>query len=312
MALSLVFLIIDEASMIDIFLAHSVMRALPNHAQIVLLGDIDQLPSVGAGNFLHDLIASNVAPCVRLTHIFRQAQESLIVTNAHRINNGEFPLSSSMHHKQDYIFIKEDDPAVLPAQLRKIYMHTLQRYNIQCANAMTLVPMKRGIAGTQTLNHVLQDILNPSTTGTSLQREETTFKTGDRVMQIRNNYHKFVFNGDIGYIEHIDIAGQSLLVKFPDREVLYEMADLDEIVLAYAISVHKSQGSEIDAVIVPLFTQHFALLQRNLLYTAITRAKKLCIFIGQAKALAIAVKNNTHRGRCTFLKKLLVGTVLCR
>lgn len=310
-ALNTTFLIVDEASMIDIFLAHALFKALPHHAHIILLGDIDQLPSVGAGNVLHDLIASNVITCVRLTEIFRQAQDSLIITNAHRINQGELPLSHRDHGKQDFIFIKEQDPAMVAEHLKKIYASMLPKYHIAHHNSIALVPMKRGIVGTQTLNQTLQTIIN-NTNQLSLAHVGFLFKVGDQVMQIRNNYDKGVFNGDIGIIEHINSAERQLQIHYPEQRVLYEAHELDELILAYAISIHKSQGSEFDAVIVPLFMQHFTLLQRNLIYTAITRAKKLCIFIGQVKALAIAIKNDSHKKRITFLKEQLTTGVTCR
>jgi exodeoxyribonuclease V alpha subunit len=311
--LELDFLIVDETSMIDIFLANALLRAVPTSAHVVLLGDIDQLPSVGAGNVLHDLIASELVPCTRLTHIFRQAQESLIITNAHRINNGEFPINDTTRHKPDYIFIKEDDPAAIATQLHKIYTRIVPLYGISPEHTITLVPMKKGIVGSYALNTCLQDILNPAPSNDMLRRpNEGIFKVGDRVMQVRNNYDKEVFNGDMGYIEHISTSEQSLIVRFPEQSIGYEAGELEELIPAYAISVHKSQGSEFDAVIVPLFMQHFALLQRNLLYTAITRAKKVCIFVGQSKAITIAIKNNKHKERCTFLKALLTGTVTCR
>jgi exodeoxyribonuclease V alpha subunit len=310
--LSLDFLIIDEASMIDIFLAHALLQALPQSAHLILLGDVDQLPSVGAGNFLNDLIASAIIPCVRLTKIFRQAQDSLIVTNAHRINHGELPLSDATQSKPDFIFLHEEDPAAMAERLQTIYTHLLPKYGISRANTITLVPMKRGPVGTYNLNHLLQNIINPSPADEALTYGNSVFHVHDRVMQLRNNYDKMVFNGDIGYIKQINIADNMVVVEFPEQLVTYESADLDELIMAYAISVHKSQGSEFDAVIVPLFMQHFVLLQRNLVYTAITRAKKLCIFVGQTKAVAVAVKNDKHKERCTFLKAFLTTDLVCR
>lgn len=310
-ALNLDLLILDEASMIDIFLAHALLKALPLHAHLVLIGDIDQLPSVGAGNVLADLIASGVVPSVKLTHIFRQAQESLIVTNAHRVNNGEFILTNTENTMADFLFFKEQEPENLAQQLTRIYKAVLPRYKIHQNNAITLSPMKRGIAGTHTLNHTIQQILNP-VANEQLSFHGFMYRVDDRVMQIKNNYETFVFNGDTGIITEINVQEHTITVQFTDAVVTYTMQDLDEIVPAYAISIHKSQGSEFDAIIIPLFMQHFMLLNRNLLYTAITRAKKLCIIIGQPKALAIAIKNSLRAPRCTFLTAHLTTGVTCR
>lgn len=306
------FLIIDEASMIDIFLAYAILKALSYDAHLILIGDIDQLPSVGAGNFLHDLIASGAIPCVRLKQIFRQAQDSMIIVNAHRINRGEFPQTIIPHAKRDFIFIKEENPEALVTHLQALYNRELPRAHIPTHESMVLVPMNRGIAGTQAINHNLQQLLNSETTGPSLIHTGTTYKVLDRVMQIRNNYDKNVFNGDIGTIEAIDAQERVLTVHFPEQIVIYEYSELDEIVLAYAISIHKSQGSEFNAVIIPIFMQHFTLLQRNLIYTAITRAKKLCILIGQTKAIAMAIHNNKGLKRTTFLQEFLTTDLQCR
>ncbi len=312
-ALALDFLIIDEASMIDIFLAHALLKAIPFTAHIVFIGDIDQLPSVGAGNFLNDLIASGKAACVKLTQIFRQARDSLIIINAHRINNGEFPLtfSKGSPKKRDFIFIKENDPERIEHHLTEIYTQELPKYTIKPDNTQVLVPMNRGIVGTHTLNHYLQKLLNPEDT-VSCIHAGTLFKLGDRVMQIRNNYDKLVFNGDIGVITNVNIYDQIIQVQFGERAVEYEQNELDELVLAYAISIHKSQGSEYPAAIIPIFMQHYTLLQRNLIYTAITRAKKLCIVIGQTKALAMAIGNNTSIQRRTFLQQFLTTSLEAR
>jgi exodeoxyribonuclease V alpha subunit len=310
-ALKTDFLIIDEASMLDMFLMHAVLKALPHTAHLVLIGDIDQLPSVGAGNVLNDMIESGVVSTLRLKHIFRQAQDSLIITNAHRVNHGEFPSSSTQSGKKDFIFIKENDPQNLFAHLEQMIKHKLGRLGFKPEQSMVLVPMNRGIAGTFTINHQLQSLLNPGEKPT-VQSHGTAFKVGDRVMQIRNNYDKLVFNGDVGSITNLLSEDHQITVTFGDREVVYEWSELDELVLAYAISIHKSQGSEYDVAIIPLFMQHFILLQRNLLYTAITRAKKLCILIGQPKAIALAIKNNKGTVRHTFLKQFLTSDLSCR
>jgi exodeoxyribonuclease V alpha subunit len=311
-SLVLDFLIIDEASMIDIFLANSILKAIPLNAHLVLIGDVDQLPAVGAGNFLNDLIQSNKITCIKLEQIFRQAKNSLIILNAHRINKGEFPTTFLPDTKKDFYFIKEENPLKAIDHLKNIMSKTLQQFHILPSQAMTLVPMNKGIVGTQNLNIQLQSILNPPTQGPQVSNFGFTYKIGDRVMQIKNNYEKLVFNGDIGNIENINTEDKKLFIKYYEREIEYDFDELDEITLAYAISIHKSQGSEFAAVIIPIFTQHFALLQRNLIYTAITRAKKLCIFIGQVKAMAMAIKNNKSIQRKTFLKEFLTSDLQCR
>ena len=306
------FLIVDEASMIDVFLAYAVVKALPYQAHVVFIGDVDQLPSVGAGNILKDLITSNYIPTVRLTNIFRQAQDSLIIVNAHRINNGEFPTQSQPNSRRDFMFIKEDNPEMVPEHLKRIYLQMLSRFSILPSESIVLVPMNRGSVGTQKLNYDLQQLLNPQETEKQLSHAGTLFKIGDRVMQIRNNYDKNVFNGDMGMVEDINVGERTIMVRFLDQLLEYETTELDEIVLAYSTSIHKSQGSEFNAVIVPIFMQHFTLLQRNLIYTAITRAKKLCIFIGQTKAIAMAIKNNKSAERITFLPQYLTSDLQCR
>jgi len=311
-ALSVDFLIVDEASMIDIALAHAVLRALPLSAHLLFIGDVDQLPSVGPGNFLLDLIASKAVPSVRLMQIFRQARESLIVVNAHRINRGEYPASRLPEANRDYLMIKEEQPELLPRHLQAIFAGGLKKYGIATNDAIVLTPMNRGAAGTQRLNGELQQILNPPADKQQLSYLGTIYAEGDRVMQLRNNYDKIVFNGDIGTIDAIDLDDQTICVRYGERPVTYERSELDELMLAYAVTIHKSQGSEYPAVIVPLFTQHFMLLQRNLLYTAITRAKKLCIFIGQPKAIAIAIRNDKGLARTTFLRQYLTSDLSCR
>lgn len=307
--LKLDFLIIDEASMIDVFLANAILKAMPYDAHLVLIGDIDQLPSVGPGNVLSDLILSEKFPVTKLTQIFRQAQNSLIIINAHKINNGEFPVISFEDSKKDFLFIKEEDPENVISHLKKIFFITLKKYNISIEDSIVLAPMNRGVVGTYSLNLMLQQMLNSDDTTHVNSSNFNKFKINDRVMQIRNNYDKKVYNGDIGKIESIAIEDKQLSVNFGDMVVLYDFSELDELVLAYAISIHKSQGSEYKAVIVPLFVQHFMLLQKNLVYTALTRAKELCIFIGQPKALAMAIKNNKKLQRLTLLKDMLVENI---
>lgn len=311
-ALQLDFLIVDEASMIDLFLASALIKALPLQAQVVFIGDVDQLPSVGAGNILYDLIASSKITCIRLNTIFRQAQDSLIITNAHRINQGLFPVSYLPDSRKDFLFIKENEPALVNNHLHTIVTQWLGQKKFTSSDMIVLVPMNRGIVGTYKINHDLQQIINPAPDDNAIVYAGTTFKHGDRVMQVRNNYEKFVFNGDIGFITAINQPEQTITITYADRPLVYEISELDEIVLAYAISIHKSQGSEYPVVIVPLFMQHFTLLQRNLVYTAITRAKKWCIFIGQPKALAIAIKNTKGSARTTFLSQFLTTDLSCR
>jgi exodeoxyribonuclease V alpha subunit len=333
--LQLDFLIIDEASMLDLFLAYSVLKSLPAHAHLIFIGDIDQLPSVGAGNFLNDLIQSQVAAVSRLKEIFRQAQDSLIITNAHKINQGEFPITNltseftnrsadtveldnftnnPKYIKSDFIFIKEQDPENLAAQLKNIYHKILPQYKINPDQSIVLSPMHKGSAGTQKINQDLQLILNSQNLNSNLQLTYggTNYKIKDRVIQLRNNYDKAIFNGDIGTVTEIKAIDKTLFVQFDHRIIEYQQNELDELALAYAISIHKSQGSEYDAVIVPLFTQHYTLLQRNLIYTAITRAKKLCIFLGQSRAIAIGVNNKTDSTRRTFLQQFLTTDLACR
>jgi exodeoxyribonuclease V alpha subunit len=312
-SLDLDLLIIDEASMIDVFLMHAILKAMPWNASLLLLGDVDQLPSVGAGNVLHDLIDSKKISVVRLTQIFRQAQDSMIVVNAHRVNNGEFPESPQPGSRRDFAFVKEEEPESVYPLLRKIYKEKLPKLGIPADDSIVLVPMNRGTVGTQRLNQELQAILNPTDDPEKqITQFGNIFKVNDRVMQIRNNYEKFVFNGDIGKIIDIDKTDQKFLVSFGERDLEYDFAELNELVHAYAISIHKSQGSEFGAVIIPIFMQHFILLQRNLIYTAITRAKKLCMLIGQPKAIAMGIRNNKGTERLTFLKQYMTTSLEAR
>lgn len=303
-ALKLQMLIVDESSMIDIFLANALLKAMPLHASIVFLGDIDQLPSVGPGNFLADCLASKALARVRLTHIFRQAQNSLITRNAHRIITGQPPIRSSPETRNDFIFINEAEP-------EKLFNHIIdcyRTYKLTPENSVILTPMNRGIAGNFTLNHNLQQFLNGAPSS-SVTHGDMVFKVNDKVMQIRNNYEKVVFNGDCGTIQEIDHEEETLRVLFADKTVPYHFDDLSELILAYSMTIHKSQGSEYDVVIIPLFMQHYMLLARNLLYTAITRAKKLCIIIGQPKAVHCALAQARTAQRVTFLTQYIDGTL---
>ncbi len=311
-ALQADFVVVDEASMIDVFLMNSLLKALPDRAHLVLLGDVDQLPSVGAGNVLHDLINSGVVNVTRLKHIFRQAQDSLIIVNAHRVNNGEFPSSKGVWEtsKRDFMYIKHEAPEELFEFLRTFFTKTIKQHHFVWQQAVVLTPMNRGTAGTQRINQELQMILNAEgAQGPVVTRFGQEFRVNDRVMQIRNNYDKFIFNGDIGFITGINVEDQEVTVTFGERALVYQYLELGELVLAYAISVHKSQGSEFDVVVIPLYVQHFMLLQRNLIYTAITRAKKLCVLVGQARAIAMGVRNVKGNQRLTFLQQFLTGVL---
>ena len=299
-------IVIDETSMVDTVLMYHFLKAVPREATLILVGDVDQLPSVGAGNVLKDVIDSGLIPVVRLTEIFRQAKESLIVVNAHRINNGQMPIfSHQKDHPQDFYFFEIEEPQMVLEKIIDLCREKIPKkfgYN-PVNDIQVLTPMHRGVAGTSNLNAELQKHLN--TSQDELVRGGRVLKVGDKVMQIRNNYDKDVFNGDIGRIAGIDREEQEVVVDYDGRPVSYEYADLDEIVIAYAVSVHKSQGSEYPAVVMPVLTQHYMLLQRNLLYTGITRGKKLVILVGTKNAVAIAVKNNKPQRRYTLLRERL-------
>jgi exodeoxyribonuclease V alpha subunit len=298
--------IIDEASMIDVLLMNHLLKAIPPSATLILVGDVDQLPSVGPGNVLRDIIASGAVEVVRLTEIFRQALESSIVVNAHRVNHGEFPQTRSVPGKpQDFYFIPREDPEKVLEIIKEMCLRRIPRaFGFDSLNDIqVMTPIHRGVVGVANLNRELQSLLNPE--GEEVVYGSRVFRLGDKVMQIKNNYEKEVFNGDIGKIVRIDREEQQVVVRFEDREVTYDWSELDELTLAYAISVHKSQGSEYPAVVVPILPQHYIMLQRNLLYTTITRAKKLLIIIGTKKAIAIAVKNNKVQERYTSLKERL-------
>jgi exodeoxyribonuclease V alpha subunit len=295
--------IIDETSMVDTLLMYHLLKAIPSHAHLILVGDVDQLPSVGPGNVLRDIIRSESFTVVRLTEIFRQAQESMIIVNAHKVNQGQFPIlkTNEPSGKTDFLFIQEEDPDKVLQNILDLCSERIPghfRFH-PVRDIQVLTPMHKGTIGVSNLNIELQKRLNPDQPG--MTHGSRTFKLGDKVMQIVNNYDKEVFNGDIGWISKINQEDREILIDFDGRLVPYDFSDLDEIVLAYTISVHKSQGSEYPAVIIPVTTQHYMLLQRNLLYTGITRAKKLVILIGTTKALAIAIRNNKPQLRFTHL-----------
>ncbi len=298
-------LVVDEASMIDTVLMHHLLKAVPGGATLILAGDVNQLPSVGAGNVLKDIIESGVCPVASLTEIFRQAKTSRIIVNAHKINSGVIPRADPYDADADFFFIRRDDPEKAAALIVNLVKERIpRRFGFDPVDDIqVLTPMHRGAAGAGALNDALQAALNPH--GEKLARGNRTFRAGDKVMQIRNNYEKEVFNGDIGRIRRVDQESREVVISFDGREVDYDYADLDEIALAYAVSVHKAQGSEYAAVVMPVLTQHYVLLQRNLLYTAVTRGRKLVVMAGSMKALAIAVKNNKTRRRFTMLKERL-------
>jgi exodeoxyribonuclease V alpha subunit len=289
--------------MVDLMLMDSVLRALPANASLILVGDADQLPSVGAGNVLRDILSSGMVRSVKLDHIFRQKEQSLIVLNAHRINHGEFPQLSG--RPQEFAFIEEEDPERIPEIIRGLCRDRLPSYfNFDPIDEIqVLSPMYRGPAGATHLNHMLQEALNPE--GVALAVGGRRFRLGDKVMQIRNNYEKEVFNGDLGRIMGADEKAGVVHVSFDHLIASYRAEELDELVLAYAVTVHKAQGSEYRAVVVPMVTQHYVMLQRNLLYTAVTRAREVVVIVGSKRAVAIAVRNDRAPERCSDLDRRL-------
>lgn len=293
-------LILDECSMIDIILMYNLLKAVPDHMTLILVGDTDQLPSVGAGNVLKDMIASGSIPVVRLTRIFRQAQNSRIILNAHRINEGKMP-DLRGGRDSDFFFAAKDTNEEAAELLVKYCTVNLPRYYHVNAvrDIQVLTPMQRGICGAANLNQVLQEAVNPGRI--CLKRGGTEYRERDKVMQIRNDYDKEVFNGDIGFITKVDLEERELTVNFDGREVIYDATQLDELTLAYATTIHKAQGSEYPIVVMPFTMSHYAMLQRNLLYTGVTRAKKVFVLIGEKKALSYAIRNEITGARNTKL-----------
>ena len=298
-------LIVDECSMIDVILMNALLKAIPPRMQLILVGDVDQLPSVGAGNVLRDIIDSGVFPVVRLTRIFRQARSSRIILNAHRINTGEFP-DLSNGAGTDFFFVPAEEPETAAQEIVRLVKTRLPKYRqVLPSESQVLTPMQRGAVGAANLNTLLQEALNPSET--CLRRSGYSFRLYDKVMQIRNNYDKEVFNGDVGTISALNPEERNLRVRFDDREVEYDVTELDELAHAYAVTIHKSQGSEYPIVVMPMLMTHFVMLQRNLLYTGVTRAKKLLVLVGTKKAVGYAVRNVTVTSRNTRLKERLQG-----
>ena len=301
-------LIVDEASMIDTVLMYHLLKAVPATATCIFVGDVNQLPSVGAGNVLKDMIGSGAIPVIELNEIFRQAKTSRIIVNAHKINEGELPAlspSEIFDPNNDFYFIQQDDPdKVLEIILELASRRIPRRFGFDpLDDIQVLTPMHKGVVGATNLNHRLQEVLNPA--NSAVMFGDRTFRINDKVMQTRNNYDKEVFNGDIGRIAAIDSKERRLTTIFDSREVVYDFSELDELVLAYAVSVHKSQGSEYPAVIFPILTQHYILLQRNLIYTAVTRGRKLVVMVGSPRALAIGVNNSQTQQRFTRLRHRL-------
>jgi exodeoxyribonuclease V alpha subunit len=295
-------LVVDESSMVDVMLMQSLVNAIPDSAALLIVGDIDQLPSVGPGQVLADIIGSGTVPVVRLTEVFRQAAQSRIITTAHQINQGQIPNLGKADGETDFYFIPADDPEdAVPKIINLVGKHIPRKFGLDpIRDIQVLCPMNRGGVGARSLNIELQAALNPNPAA-KVERFGWTFAPGDKVMHIENDYDKDVFNGDIGYIQAVDTVEGELTVDFEGREVNYLFGELDTLVPAYAATIHKSQGSEYPAVVIPVMTQHYAMLQRNLLYTGLTRGKKLVILVGQRKAIAIAVKNEAGRRRWSKL-----------
>ena len=301
-------LVVDETSMVDVTLMQALVKAVPDKAALLIVGDIDQLPSVGPGQVLADVIASGAVPVVRLTEVFRQAAQSRIITNAHRINQGSIPDLSAHGADSDFYFVQADEPETAALRIVELVKTRIpKRFGLDSIrDIQVLCPMNRGGVGARSLNIELQAALNPAD-DRKVERFGWTFAPGDKVMQIENDYDKEVYNGDIGYIDDVNPADGELTASFDGRSVTYGFGELDTLVPAYAATIHKSQGSEYPAVVIPMMTQHYAMLQRNLLYTGLTRGKKLVVLVGQKKAIAIAVRNVSGRRRWSKLHEWLAS-----
>lgn len=297
-------IVVDEVSMIDLPLLHYLLKAVPQEMFVVFVGDSDQLPSVGPGTVLRDLIESNLFPVVKLSTIHRQAKHSQIVTNAHRIREGKMPILRSKE-ETDFYFINRENPEEIATLIVHLYSERIpRRFKLNpFEDIQVLTPMNKGTLGTKNLNRLLQDAMNPY--GFQIERGGERFRVGDKVMQVQNNYDKDVYNGDLGIIRFIDVENQEVTVDFSGRKIRYDFSELDELTLSYAVSVHKSQGSEYPAVIIPIVTQHYVMLKRNLIYTAVTRGKKLVVIVGTPKAIALAVKNSSVENRFSLFKERL-------
>ena len=300
-------IVVDEASMVDVPLMFALLRAVPDEAALLVVGDIDQLPSVGPGQVLADLIASGAVPVVRLTEVFRQAAGSRIITNAHRVNAGEIPWLGRPDGPTDFYFVRADDADAVAARVREMVTERIpRRFGFDpIDDIQVLCPMNRGTAGARALNVDLQAALNPAAGRPAVERFGWRFAAGDKVMQIENDYDRDVYNGDIGRVEGIDDEQGELRATFDGRAVTYGFGELDALVPAYATTIHKSQGSEYPAVVIPIVTQHYVMLQRNLLYTGITRGRKLVVLVGQSKAVAVAVRTVSGRRRWSKLAEWL-------
>ncbi|NDB85096.1 MAG: AAA family ATPase, partial [Alphaproteobacteria bacterium] len=304
------YLIVDEASMVDAWLFHSLLKALSKNTALLLVGDADQLPSVGAGQVLSDIIGSGTIRCIKLTEIFRQARDSEIITNAHMVNNGIVPnltRGAAGGKESDFYFVEaEQGDDIINKIITIIKDRIPKKFNLDPINDIQLLcPMQRGGSGARSLNIHLQKALNPNFSS-GIHKFGQVFALGDKVMQIENNYDKEVYNGDIGLIVDINEQEQEIVISFYNRQVIYDYSDLDQITLSYATTIHKSQGSEYKAVIIPINMQSYIMLKRNLIYTAITRGEKLVVIIGEKKALNIAIKNSINSNRYTKLKEWLL------
>jgi exodeoxyribonuclease V alpha subunit len=301
-------LVIDETSMVDVMLLNALLKAVSNASAVIFVGDVDQLPPVGPGQALADIITSGMVPVVHLTEVFRQAAESQIIQSAHKINRGQIPDLSRPDGETDFYFVPADDPEIAVERLVHIVKERIpSRFSVDpVRDIQILCPMNRGGLGARSLNIDLQKALNPRGEP-KVEKFGTAFAIGDKVMQVENDYDKEIFNGDVGFVEAIDPELGEMMINFDGRSVTFAFGELDQVVLAYATTIHKAQGSEYPVVVIPVMTQHYAMLQRNLLYTGVTRGKRLVILLGQKRAVAIAVKNISGRRRWSKLPEWLTA-----